>query len=356
MNQLRIAVIGAGRLGGFHAQKIVQSPHFKLVGIIDPSVVAREQLAAKYGTSAFDSHKDLFGKIDAAIVASPSSHHFDAARELLAGGVHLLVEKPLATTAHEAGELVEIARRTGVVLQVGHVERFNPAFSAVASCTSDPQYIEAVRSSPFTFRSMDIGAVLDLMIHDIDLVLSLARSPVRKVESTGITIFGGHEDVANARLEFASGCVATLTASRGASESVRRMSVWSAKAISSIDFAARSATIVKPCEAIVSQRFHAQRLTRDETDYYRQHLTDQLMPQQRIEFEAVDALALEVEDFAASILTNCVPRVSGEAGRDAVAVAEQVLAAIAQRQSRSSDHPSAIPLPWVNAASDRKAG
>ena len=175
MIPLRIAVIGSGRLGGFHAQKIAASPHFQLVGVVDSSPIARERLAKERGVPAYDSHEALVGSIDAAIVATPSVHHFQIARDLLRAGVHLLVEKPLAVTAAEANELVEVAHRNGLVLQVGHVERFNPALEAAAPDMAQPQYIEAVRSSPFTFRSTDIGAVLDLMVHDIDIVLSLVK-------------------------------------------------------------------------------------------------------------------------------------------------------------------------------------
>ena len=149
--------------------------------------------------------------VDAAIVATPSTHHFQISRDLLRSGIHLLVEKPLTIAAAEANELVETARRSGVVLQVGHVERFNPALQAAMPDMAHPQYIETVRSSPFTFRSTDIGAVLDLMVHDIDIVLSLVGSRLLRVDATGISIFGEREDVASARLEFDCGCVASLS-------------------------------------------------------------------------------------------------------------------------------------------------
>jgi len=328
VNRLKFAVIGAGRLGGFHAEKLARHPQVELVAVVDPLAAARERVAEACRTEARADYRGLAGELDAAVIAAPTRLHHQVAMELLRAGVHVLVEKPMCATRAQAEELVDLARSNGLVLQVGHVERFNPAFHAAAARVRDPKYVEAVRAGSFTFRSTDIGVVLDLMIHDIDLVLSLVQSPLRRVEALGISVLGGHEDVANARLEFACGCVAALSASRVSYEAVRRMQIWSFEGFAAIDFASRVATLVHPSETLLRRRFDIDRLSPEQADYYRQHLAGEHLRRERLELAAVDALAMEVEDFIASILTGRSPRVAGEAGRDAVAVAEMILARI----------------------------
>jgi predicted dehydrogenase len=328
MNKLRMAVIGAGRLGGFHAQKLAQRDDVELLAVVDPLPASRHRVAAECHTEARADYGNLLEQLDAAVIATPTSLHHRIAREFLEAGVALLVEKPLCTTRAEADELLSAARRRKVVLQVGHVERFNPAFRAAVPHVGSPKYIEAVRQSGFTFRSTDVGVVLDVMIHDIDLVLSLVRSPLRKVDALGISVLGGHEDVANARLEFECGCVATLSASRVSDGQVRRMQVWSAEGLAGIDFASRTTTLVRPSETLRQRQFCVDALTPQQVDYYRQHFAEEHLPRQQLTFEAVDALALEQDDFVESIRGPRQPLVGGEAGRDALAVAEQILARI----------------------------
>ena len=246
----------------------------------------------------------LLDRLDGAVIAAPTSLHHRIARDFLEAGVPLLVEKPICTTRADADELVSIARRRGVVLQVGHVERFNPAFHAAASQVHDPKYIDAVRTSGFTFRSTDVGVVLDLMIHDIDLVLSLVNSPLRKVEALGASVVGGHEDIANVRLDFENGCVASLSASRVSYEAVRRMHVWSADGFASIDFGARTVTTVRPSETLKNRQFSVDALTPEQLDHCRAHFAEEHLPKQTQTFDAVDALALETGDFIESIRTR----------------------------------------------------
>jgi predicted dehydrogenase len=369
---LRVAVIGAGRLGGFHAHKLARMANVELVGVVDPLAGNRDRLAAELHTAAYDSHVPLRGLIDAAVIASSTVWHHRLAAELLDARTHLLVEKPICTTVAEADELVALARRNQLVLQVGHVERFNPALAAATPHVRNPKFIEAVRASGFTFRSMDVGVVLDLMIHDIDIVLSLVRSPLRSVEALGLAILGGHEDVAHARLDFESGCVANLSASRVSYEAVRKMQVWAPRAYANIDFGTRTTTLVQPSETVLRGQFHADRLTAEQVEYYRTHLAEEHLPRQQQTFDAVDALALELQDFVDSVFLSRQPRVSGEAGRDALAVAEQILARIADRgvlhesqeamSPRSLPYPRVVPPPHFSPAaierrqSERKAG
>lgn len=324
MRKLHVAVIGAGRLGGFHAQKLARLDSVELVAVVDPVESRRGRVAAECRTRALADYRPLLGQVDAAIVATPTQFHHSIALELLNWGTHLLVEKPLAVTVAQADQLVKVAKRNGAVLQVGHVERFNPALGPVLSLVQRPKYIEAVRASPFSFRSTDIGVVLDVMIHDLDLALSLAGSRVRRIEALGLSVLGGHEDVANARLEFECGCVATFSASRVSDQSARRMQVWSAQGFAAIDFAARKTTLVRPSEALLRRELDIDAIAADETRDREQVLQEHLR-REEIEFEPVDALALELDDFVQSIRGSRPPRVTGEAGRDAVALAERIL-------------------------------
>jgi len=328
VKNLRLAVIGAGRLGGFHAQNLAGMRGVELVGVVDPLAQARLRVAAECNTRALDDHRPLLDRIDAAVVAAPTMFHHAVGRELLDHGIHVLMEKPLCPTLRQADDLVKTARRKNLVLQVGHVERFNPALPPVLACARDPKYIEAVRSSGFTFRSTDIGVVLDLMIHDLDLVLSMVGSRVRNVEALGLSVLGGHEDVAHARLEFESGCVANFSASRVSYEPVRRMQVWSARAFARVDFAARRTTLVRPSETLLRREFDVNGLSPEQMEHYKRHLLQEHLPREDIEAEPVDALTLELGDFIDSIRTSQVPRVTGEQARDAVAVAERILSKI----------------------------
>ena len=192
----------------------------------DPFESARRSVADEFGVRTVSDYRELVGEIDAAIVATPTETHHAIATELLGGGVSLLIEKPIATNTAQADELVTLARRQNLVLQVGHVERFSPALACVTAEVRDPKFITATRTSGYTFRSIDIGVVLDLMIHDLDIVLSLAKSPVQHVDALGISVLGGHEDLATARLIFASGCVAQLSASRVSFQQQRTMTIF----------------------------------------------------------------------------------------------------------------------------------
>ena len=325
MSKLRIAVVGAGRLGGFHAQKLSRNPQVELVGVADPFAPNRNRVAAECHCESLPDHRGLIGRIDAAVFASPTGLHYDLAKQLLEAGVHLLVEKPLCSDSADAEALVALARRRNLVLQVGHVERFNPAFTAAVEHVKNPKYIDAVRASAYTFRSTDVGVVLDLMIHDIDLILSLVKSRVRSVEAMGISVVGGHEDVANARIAFECGCVANLSASRVSYETVRRMQLWSMQGFCSIDFAGRSLSSVRPSAMLLLREFDVDLLTPEEIEHQRQNFAGEHLPREVRQFEAVDALALEIEDFIDSIQNRREPRVTGDAGRDAVSVAEEIL-------------------------------
>jgi predicted dehydrogenase len=229
MTPLRLAVIGAGHLGRIHARIAAGIDEIKLVAVADPVAQCRDAAAAEGKTRAVADYRELIGEIDAAILATPTNTHHTIGVELLSSGIPLFIEKPLTTNAAAADELVNLARKQGLVLQVGHVERFNPALTWVASEVHDPKYIEATRTSGYSFRSTDIGVVLDMMIHDLDIVLAFANSAVKHVQALGISVLGGHEDMATARLTFASGCIAQLTASRVSFQQQRTMNIFTSR-------------------------------------------------------------------------------------------------------------------------------
>jgi predicted dehydrogenase len=359
MKKLKIAVIGAGRLGGFHAQKLAKMPEEDLAAIVDPLPANRQRVAAECRCPALADYRDLLGRIDAAVIATPTACHYQLAKEFLESNTHLLVEKPLCLNSREADELVALAQKRNLVLQVGHVERFNPAFSASIPHLSDPKYIETVRTSGYTFRSTDVGAVLDLMIHDLDLVLSIARGRVQKVDAVGLKVVGKDEDVANARIQFQNGCVANLTVSRVSREAVRRMQVWTPRAFVGIDFAARTSTLVRPSETLRQGAFHVDDLLPEQVEHCRRNFADEHLPCEQLQFDAVDALALEVRDFVEAIRTPRQPLVDGQAGRDAVALAETILNRIHANWD-ASDNDSTIDthrhiIPVAHLAQDTRA-
>lgn len=332
MSRLKIAVVGAGHLGRIHARLASEAENIQLQAVVDPVAEAREQLAEQLQIQALEDYRELFGQIDAAIVASPTSTHFDVVSELLRGGVHVLVEKPITTTVAEADQLVSLARQQQLVLQVGHVERFNPALTGVRNKLADPKFIEARRLSGYTFRSTDVGVVLDLMIHDIDAVLSLVDSPVEDVQALGISVMGDHEDMVNARLRFASGCIANLTASRVSYDNQRQMQVFTPQSFAAIDFGNRCATFVDPAESILDRTLQGNSLNADEREHVKNHLFDSLLRKQESPPQEVNAIVEEQQDFVQAIASDSQPQVTGSAGRDALAVAHQILERVAAHQ------------------------
>ena len=325
MTPLRVAVIGAGHLGRIHARIAAGLDEIELLAVVDPLEPSRASVAQETGTRAVADYRELIGTIEAAIVATPTVTHHAIGMDLLEAGIPLLMEKPLAPTAAEAGDLVALARKKGLALQVGHVERFNPALTAVSADVRDPKYIEATRTSGYTFRSTDIGVVLDVMIHDLDIVLSLAKSPVKDVQAIGISVLGGHEDLATARLVFASGCVAHLSASRVSFQQQRTMSIFTSRGNASLNFATHEATVVKPREQVLRREFHINRLSPDERAYWKEHLFDALLVRTQYQAPAVNAIQEEQRDFVRAVREGKTPRVDGAAGREAVAVAEMIL-------------------------------
>jgi predicted dehydrogenase len=364
---LRLAIIGAGHLGRIHARLAAKLPEFTLAAIVDPVCEAREELAQETGACELDNFRDAIGEIDAAVVATPTATHHAVAAELLRAGIPVLIEKPLAPTLKEANELVQLARKQNLVLQVGHVERFNPALELISRQVRDPRFIQATRTSSYSFRSTDIGVVLDLMIHDLDVALSLAQSPVRNVFAVGISVLGNHEDMAYAQLQFESGCVAQFTASRVSYQMERSMKVFTSRMFAAVNYSTRKATIVKPAVSVLRRQWRGDELPEEERQSVREHLFEALLEKTDEVAPPNNAIEEELRDFARSIRTGREPRVSGAAGRDAVAVAELILEKIEEYEwdgdSTGRHGPFAMPaLPivrpqWeVGGQPQRKAG
>ena len=245
MKKLRVGVVGLGHIGGNHARIYSELPKAEFVAIRDTDPVQSAENAQKFGVQPTNSLDEFAGLVDAASVATPTCSHFSIARDLLARGKHLLIEKPMTEKTAEARELAQLAAARGLVLQVGHVERFNPVLSALEQRLTHPRFIEAHRLSPYPNRSTDIGVVLDLMIHDLEIILHLVRSPIESIDAVGVPVLSRGEDIANARLRFASGCIANITSSRISPERMRKIRVFQEDAYLSLDYQTQSGEIYR---------------------------------------------------------------------------------------------------------------
>jgi len=313
MSRLRTAVIGVGHMGRFHAEKLATSDAAQLVAVADSDAARAQQVAAALGCAPLTDFQGLLGRIDAVCVAVPTAAHRAVVGACLEAGVHVLVEKPLASTLVEADELLALARAKGLVLQVGHLERFNPAFLALAAQRGRPLLIDIERLAPFKARGTDVDVVLDLMIHDLDLVLALARAPVEHVSAAGYRVLSDAIDIANARIEFIDGCVASISASRVSQAPVRKLRVF------------------RP-ELYVSADLHGHRLRMARKTASGIEETEQA-------FASGDALATQTAAFLSAVRDRTAPLVSGEQGRRALALALQVGELVRARLARHAEAP-----------------
>ena len=293
MQEMRAAVIGVGYLGRFHAQKYRDHADVTLVGVVDANRERAEAVAAEVGCAAYTELRALIGQVDLVSIAVPTQYHFAVARECLQHGVHVLLEKPITQTVAEADELITLAKARGLVLQVGHLERFNPAVLALQGVLNNPLFIESHRLAPFKPRGTDVNVVLDLMIHDIDILLSMVGHPVTAINSVGLPVLSAEVDIANARLQFANGCVANVTASRVSRETMRKVRILQQDAYITIDYQNRSIAI-----------------------YRRQPGVNLIpgLPDIAIEersFAQSDALRDEIAAFIAAVVNGTPPVVSG---------------------------------------------
>ncbi|HKQ81070.1 MAG TPA: Gfo/Idh/MocA family oxidoreductase [Steroidobacteraceae bacterium] len=304
-NRIRTAVIGVGYLGRFHAQKYAQLPDAELVAVVDRDQGAAAKVAAETQCAALSDFRALFGRVQAVSIAVPTPAHYEIAKACLEHGIHVLVEKPITTTVEQARELIALAERQRCVLQVGHLERFNPAIVAAARVLKTPRFVESHRLAPFKLRGTDVSVVLDLMIHDIDLIQELVGAPLESIDAVGANVFSGEIDIANARLRFAGGCVANTTASRISMKQERKIRIFQDDAYFSIDLQQKILSIVRkksdaPIESVAQVAIEEQ------------------------SFEQGDALLDEIVSFLNVVRTGGRPVVTGEDGLRALETALRI--------------------------------
>ncbi|HEV7608729.1 MAG TPA: Gfo/Idh/MocA family oxidoreductase [Steroidobacteraceae bacterium] len=305
MSKIRAAVIGVGYLGRFHAQKYAQLSECELLAVVDGREEVRKAVAGEVGAQAVANYRDLLGKVDAVSVATPTPAHFEIADAFLAAGAHVLVEKPITETPDQAKTLIAQAAKFGRILQVGHLERFNAAVLAAEPYLSSPRFMECVRLAPYKERGTDVNVVLDLMIHDIDLVQSLAGSEIVSIDAIGTPVFSGEIDIANARIRFANGCVANTTASRVSLKTERKLRIFEDAAYISLDLQQKILTLIRKRDGIPQPGQLP--VTIEEAN-----------------LEQGDALKSEIESFLDCIRNNKRPIVSGEDGLRALETAIRI--------------------------------
>ena len=309
MEKLRVGVVGVGYLGKFHSQKYQHMPDVDLVGVVDPNPDQGKIIAKEANTKYYGDYQLLFGKVDAISIAAPTPVHHAIAKDFLTHDIDVLIEKPITSDLADADELIEIARSRNLIIQVGHLERFNPAVVALEGKIDQPRFIESHRLSIYQGRCTDVSVVLDLMIHDIDLILNLVRSEIKTVNAAGISVISDNVDIANARLAFENGAVANVTASRISAKNERKLRFFQKEAYISIDFANHKITLVHP----------------DENE------TEGIIPGMKIEemsFERGDALDDELKAFVYAVKHRQVPLVTGQMGRDALKTALIIMSQI----------------------------
>jgi predicted dehydrogenase len=313
MKRVKAGVIGVGYLGKFHAQKYAGMEGVELIGVVDVDPVIAKEVAAACGCVAFTDYRDLLTHVDAVSIVVPTSYHHQVALDCIEAGVDILLEKPMTTTLAQADDLIQRTDAKKLILQVGHLERFNPAVQAMEKFLTVPVFIESTRISTFKNRGVDVDVVLDLMIHDIDIILSIVHSPLKSIQTVGAPVVTATTDIANARLVFENGATATVTASRMARTNIRKMRIFQPGSYINVDFANRKVMTI--------------------------HLTDDIQENgapgqdaQVSSFPASDALRDEIAHFVTSVRDRSEPLVSGRAGRRALDVALQVIEQIRQNQ------------------------
>ena len=301
MKKVRVGVIGVGYLGQFHAEKYRHNPDVELVGVVDADPARVAQIAEKLHTKPFSDPAQLLGQVDAVSIVVPTILHHRVAKQFLEQGVHVLLEKPITVTLEQADELIALADRKGLVLQIGHIERFNPALAAVKASVKTPRYITAERAAPFTVRCTDVNVVLDLMIHDLDIVADLAGSDPKEISAVGASVVSKDIDMATARIVFFNGCIADVTASRVSDEKKRLLRVFDNESVYSADFQTQKAVVARKGSGPVPE-----------------------LVSEDITLERRDTLGEETNAFIRSVQSNARPLVSGVEGRKALALARMV--------------------------------
>ncbi len=318
----KIGVIGVGHLGSLHAKMYSQIANCEFIGVFDLDIAKRNLIASQYNVKSFSSCEEMFSDVDAVSIASITSEHFKIAKSALLANINVLIEKPITTTIDEADELIKIAKENKIIIQVGHIERFNPAVMALEKYNINPLFIESHRMAQFNPRGTDVAVVHDLMIHDIDLILSIVKSPVKKIDANGIAVVSNSIDIANARLQFENGCVANVTASRISQNKMRKMRFFQTNAYISIDFQQNLTEIFRLVDENESTKSTMMLGQIEEGKVKRNIIFEQP------EIKEHNALLVEIQSFVNCVEKKSKPIVSGEDGLEALKVAQQILEVI----------------------------
>ncbi len=315
MSKLKVGVIGVGSLGQHHARVYSEIKEVELVGVADSDPQRAEEIAAKNKTKTFSDYRELLKQTQAVSVVVPTSLHYAVAKEVIASGNHLLLEKPITSKISEAEELVKLAEEKAIKFQVGHIERFNPAIRAASEHISDPKFIECTRIAPFVSRGTDVPVVLDLMIHDIDIILSFVRSPLKTISAIGFNLVSEKEDIANARLEFANGCVANVTASRISAKKERKIRFFQRNAYINVDY-------MKPEVKVYKLKGDPKGMLD----------LAKMVDYRELKIDKIEPLKAELSSFLECIMKNNDPLVTGHDGLMALTVADAILAGISEHK------------------------
>ncbi len=306
MEKLKVGVVGVGYFGQFHAEKYAKIEGVELVGVVDVDASRAREIAKRYRTQSFFRHTDLFNKIQAVSIAAPTPFHYSITKDFFLQGIDVLLEKPISNTLEEADELIGLAESKGLIFQVGHLERFNGALSGIEARVKHPWFIESHRLGPFSGRGADVDVVLDLMVHDLDIILSLVNSKVKQFQAVGIPILTRYRDLANARIEFENGCTASLTASRVSKEKIRKTRIFQPDGILSIDYLAQKLFLSKKVVPLGEEKIPE-------------------MVTEEIPVKKIDLLEAEIHSFLQSVRNRKNPWVSGLDGKRALELALQII-------------------------------
>jgi predicted dehydrogenase len=306
VEKVKVGVVGVGYLGRYHAEKYANLPQAELVGVVDINTEKAQEIARTWNTRALSDYRDLIPQVRAVSIVVPTPLHYAIASDFLKQGVDVLVEKPITTTLEEAEGLITLARDRGLILQVGHLERFNAAIVATRDSVRNPMFIESHRLAFFQERGTDVDVILDLMIHDIDIILNMVKSPVREIRAVGVPVISQRIDIANARLEFENGCVANVTASRISDKTMRKIRIFEPDAYISIDYAAKEVQVYR-------------KVIEASPGSYPEIVSEQ------ISIDEKDSLEEEIKAFIRSVITREEPVVPGKAGKEALKVALEIV-------------------------------
>jgi predicted dehydrogenase len=326
--RIRTAVVGAGKMGAIHAKVYNQLPQSKLIAIVDTDIDKARRVAEQYNCQAYTNCEDIIDKIDAVTIAAPTVTHLKLAKIFIKNKIAILIEKPLAASVREGKKIVSLARRNNSVVAVGHSERCNPVVQAIKRLNFEPKFIEAFRVSPYPFRSLDIGVVLDVMIHDIDIILSLAASKIKRVDAVGVGVIDSGEDICNARIVFENGCVANITASRLALKTERRVRVFTRQAYLSVDYLRKTGIIIRADPNINVVKWIKEHREMGDADLTKVNWPD-LLHIEQLKIDDKEPVRLQQEAFLRAVQDRSfTPEVSVEEGLAALKCAQKVLNAI----------------------------